>query len=142
MRSNLLWHYMSVQSDVLQKNTLSGGIDRTRWFPKYTDILCHIQGVNREQYIADLDIPNLERLLVIFYIDNYDNYKFSLSDRIITKRDYREKIIQIPNQNDEELAADYRIFQIKGIREPNLAKKRGRFNFRELYVQENNRWQL
>lgn len=142
MRSNLLWHYMSVQSDVLQKNTSSGGLDRTKWFPKYIDILCHLQGVNREQYSTDLDIPNLEKLLVIFYIDNSNQYKFSLSDRVITKQDYREKIIQLPDQINESNSADYRIFEIKGVREPVLKKRRSRFNFRELYVLETNRWQL
>lgn len=145
MKNNLLFHYMTVQSNALQTNTPSGGIDRSKGWVSYLgwiDIPCHIQNVNREQYTSELDIPNLEKLNVIFYIRNKTMPVFGLQHRIICKKDYREKIITVPNQVDEELMQDYVIFSIKGDRGPLKSKRHTRFNFNELYVMDENRWIL
>ncbi|MGV8131176.1 MAG: hypothetical protein ACP5N7_03715 [Candidatus Pacearchaeota archaeon] len=144
MKSNLLFHYMTIQSNELQGATASGGIDRTKWitYPSWIDIPCHIQNVNREQYATDLDIPNLEKLNVIFYIADKTMPAFGLQHRIVCKKDYREKIITIPTCSDEELQEDYIVFMIKGVRAPVKMRRNKRFNFNELYVLDQNRWTI
>lgn len=144
MKSNLLWHYMTVQSNILQGTTPSGGIDRTKWYThtQWIDIPCHIQNVNREQYGTDLDIPNLEKLNVIFYIPNKTLPKFGLEHRIITKKDYREKILTVPTCTDEELLQEYTVFMIKGERAPVKGRRATHFHFHELYVLDENRWTI